>query len=71
MLVVHVGIDGFIRLTVFCRWSANIQSLTVLNLFKEAEDQYGLPLPVRRYCIVLSNVVTPTRKSLEFKHASQ
>ena len=22
-------------------------------------------------CIVLSNVVTPTRKSLEFKHASQ
>jgi len=24
-----------------------------------------------KYCIVLSNVVTPTRKSLEFKHASQ
>jgi len=23
------------------------------------------------YCIVLSNVVTPTRKTLEFKHASQ
>ena len=23
------------------------------------------------YCIVLRNVVTPTRKSLEFKHASQ
>ena len=46
-LVVHVGIDGFIRLIVYCRWSANNKSLTVLNLFKEAEDQYGLPLPVR------------------------
>jgi len=23
------------------------------------------------YCIVLSNVVTPTSKALEFKHASQ
>jgi len=46
-LVVHVGIGGFIRLTVYCRWSANNKSLTVSNLFKEAEDQYGLPLPVR------------------------
>jgi len=26
---------------------------------------------VEEHCIVLSNVVTPTRKSLEFKHASQ
>ena len=46
-LVVHVGIGGFIRLTVYCRWSVNNKSLTVSNLFKEAEDQYGLPLPVR------------------------
>ena len=47
ILVVHVGIGGYIRLIVYCRWSANNKSLTVLNLFKEAEDQYGLPLPVR------------------------
>jgi len=24
-----------------------------------------------KYCIVLSNIFTPTRKALEFKHASQ
>jgi len=31
------------------------------------------PLKMRQIadCIVLSNVVTPTRKALEFKHASQ
>jgi len=46
-LVFHVGIDGFSRLIVYCGCSANNKSLTVLNLFKEAEEQYGLSLRMR------------------------
>ena len=45
--VVHVGIDGYSRLVTFCQCSADNKAQTVLNLFKKAEEEYGLPLRVR------------------------
>ena len=46
-LVVHAGIDGYSRLIVYCRCSANNRSTTVLRLFEEGVATYGLPLKVR------------------------
>ena len=46
-MVIHLGIDSFSRLVVYCKCSENNDSVTVLNLFKEAEERYGLPLTVR------------------------
>lgn len=45
--VVHVGIDGFSRLVVFCQCSDNNTSQTVSDLFQRAVSQYGRPLKVR------------------------
>ena len=45
--IVHVGIDGFSRLVTYCQCSTNNRAVTVLKLFQEAEQQYGLPLRVR------------------------
>ena len=46
-LVVHLGIDGYSRLIVYAKCSPNNKASTVLNLFREAEERYGLPLKVR------------------------
>ena len=46
--VVHVGIDGFSRLIVYCQCSNNNRTQTVLTLFQHAVSQYGRPLKVRR-----------------------
>jgi len=35
------------------------------------QNGLGAILKPNKNCIVLSNVFTPTRKALEFKHASQ
>jgi len=46
-MVVHMGVDGYSRLIVYGRCSPNNKAATVLNLFKQAEERYGLPLKVR------------------------
>ena len=45
--VIHAGIDGFSRLPVYCHCSTNNQAQTVLQLFLEAVNTYGLPSRVR------------------------
>ena len=45
--IVHVAIDGFSRLIVFCACSNNNRSQTVVTLFQRAISQYGRPLKVR------------------------
>ena len=45
--VVHMGVDGFSRLIVYCKCSPNNKASTVLQFFQQAEQQYGLPLRVR------------------------
>ena len=45
--MVHGGIDGFSRLPVFCKCSANNKSTTVLQLFSDAVSSFGLPSRVR------------------------
>ena len=45
--VIHVGIDGFSRLIVYCECSNNNRSQTVITLFQHAVSQYGRPLKVR------------------------
>ncbi len=45
-MVVHGGIDGFSRLPVYLKVSANN---SVLKCFVEAVDAYGLPSRVRCY----------------------
>ncbi len=46
-LVIHGAIDGFSRLVVFLKCSPNNFARTVLNLFVQAVQEYGLPVRVR------------------------
>lgn len=46
-MVVHAGIDGYSRVTVYIYLSNNNLSSTVLNLFCSAVETYGLPSRVR------------------------
>ena len=45
--VIHVGIDGFSRLIVYCECGNNKRSQTVLTLFQHAVSQYRRPLKIR------------------------
>ena len=45
--VIHGGVDGFSRMIVFLQCSTNNTAPTVVNLFKDAIQQYGLPQKVR------------------------
>ena len=45
--MIHGGIDGYSRIPVFLRCSANNFASTVLSHFLEAVRQYGLPSRVR------------------------
>lgn len=46
-IVIHGGIDGFSRLVVYLGASTNNRAETVLNLFKNAVRNYGIPSRVR------------------------
>lgn len=43
----HGGIDGFSRLIVFLQCSSNNRSSTVLRVFQNGVEQYGLPERIR------------------------
>ena len=45
-LVIHGGIDGYSRLIVYLRCSANNRAQTVLSHFQKGVDTFGLPLRV-------------------------
>ena len=49
-LVVRGGIDGYSRLIVYLRCSANNRVQTVLSQFQKGVDTFGLPLRVRSDC---------------------
>jgi hypothetical protein len=42
-MVVDGGIDGYTRIPVFLKCSSNNKADTVLQLFTEAIEEYGLP----------------------------
>ncbi len=44
---IHGGVDGFSRIPVYLHCSTNNEASTVLELFREAVFQYGLPSRVR------------------------
>ena len=46
-MVIHGAIDGYSRLPVYLKCSANNRADTVLGYFREAVHTYGLPLRVR------------------------
>ena len=46
-LVTHCGIDGFSRLVVYLKCSANNRASTVYDLFLKAVELYGLPSRIR------------------------
>ena len=45
--VIHGGMDGFSRMIVFLQCSTNNSAPTVVDLFEDAFQQYGLPQKVR------------------------
>ena len=45
--VIHGGIDGYSRVPVFCKCSGNNRAATVLESFRDAVQQFGLPSRVR------------------------
>lgn len=46
-LIVHVCIDGFSRLLIYCKCCDNNRAETVLNLFTEGTQKYGIPSRAR------------------------
>lgn len=46
-IVVHGGIDRFSRLPVYLHASSNNKAATVVDLFRKAVEEYGLPSRVR------------------------
>ena len=46
-LIVHVCIDGFSRLIIYCKCCDNNRAETVLNLFTEGTQKYGIPSRAR------------------------
>ena len=40
---IHAGIDGYSQLAVYCHCSTNNLATTVLALFREAVNSFGLP----------------------------
>ena len=46
-MVIDGGVDGFTRIPVFFHCSANNKAATVLELFLNAVENYGLPSRVR------------------------
>ena len=45
--VINGTIDGFSRMITFLHCSTNNRSTTVLELFENAVEDYGLPLKIR------------------------
>ena len=69
-LVIDGGIDGYSRLVVFLKCSSNNLSQTVLNLFVQASERYGLPFRIRcdkgveNYDVAMYMLSHPQRRSL-------
>ena len=46
-IIIHGGVDGYSRIPVYLQCSNNNRADTVVRLFKEAVNTYGLPSRVR------------------------